>query len=157
LITAIVCTLINHSDDCKVRARLQWRQAQAAHAAKAAQAAHAQSAGEGNGTVSLEGLDEASAVSRLERVLTKDSFNRMRVIGQFNLGFIIASLGEEDQADGSGAVGAADAAGGVGGVGGVGGAGSRRGLFILDQHACDEKFNFERLQRDTVIHEQVGT
>ena len=27
-------------------------------------------------------------------------------------------------------------------------------LWILDQHACDEKFNFERLCADTTIHEQ---
>jgi len=27
-------------------------------------------------------------------------------------------------------------------------------LFILDQHACDEKVNFERLQRTTVIKQQ---
>lgn len=27
-------------------------------------------------------------------------------------------------------------------------------LWILDQHACDEKYNFERLCKETVIHEQ---
>jgi len=27
-------------------------------------------------------------------------------------------------------------------------------LFIIDQHAADEKFNFERLQRDTVLNRQ---
>lgn len=27
-------------------------------------------------------------------------------------------------------------------------------LWILDQHACDEKYNFENLCRDTIIHEQ---
>lgn len=27
-------------------------------------------------------------------------------------------------------------------------------IWILDQHACDEKYNFERLCRETVIHEQ---
>lgn len=33
---------------------------------------------------------------------------------------------------------------------------ARRGgdLYILDQHACDEKAQFERLVRDTVLHEQ---
>jgi DNA mismatch repair protein PMS2 len=30
----------------------------------------------------------------------------------------------------------------------------RRDLFIVDQHASDEKFNFERLQRDTVLSKQ---
>jgi DNA mismatch repair protein PMS2 len=49
-------------------------------------------------------------------------FPRMRVIGQFNLGFIIAEL------DGD--------------------------IYILDQHACDEKFRFEGLQKSTTIHQQ---
>jgi DNA mismatch repair protein PMS2 len=30
----------------------------------------------------------------------------------------------------------------------------RNHLWILDQHACDEKYNFENLCRDTIIHEQ---
>ena len=46
----------------------------------------------------------------------------MKVIGQFNKGFIIAKVGGD--------------------------------MFILDQHACDEKVNFERLQRTTVIQQQ---
>ena len=46
----------------------------------------------------------------------------MKVLGQFNLGFIIARLGDD--------------------------------LFILDQHACDEKHNFEHLKRTTKIHQQ---
>ena len=46
----------------------------------------------------------------------------MEVLGQFNLGFIVARLGND--------------------------------LFILDQHACDEKYNFERLQRETVLNRQ---
>ncbi len=46
----------------------------------------------------------------------------MRVLGQFNLGFIIGALGTD--------------------------------LFILDQHACDEKVQFEGLQKSTTIHEQ---
>ena len=29
-----------------------------------------------------------------------------------------------------------------------------RDLYILDQHACDEKYTFERLWRETTIHEQ---
>jgi DNA mismatch repair protein PMS2 len=42
------------------------------------------------------------------------------VAGQFNKGFIMATLNEND-------------------------------LFILDQHACDEKFNFENFSKTTVI------
>ena len=55
--------------------------------------------------------------------LSKADFSQMRVIGQFNMGFILAlSL------DGN--------------------------LWILDQHACDEKFNFEALMAETIFHEQ---
>ena len=27
-------------------------------------------------------------------------------------------------------------------------------LYILDQHACDEKYNYEQLKRNTILHEQ---
>jgi DNA mismatch repair protein PMS2 len=46
----------------------------------------------------------------------------MNIHGQFNLGFIIASLGDD--------------------------------LFIIDQHATDEKYNFETLQRTTRVQSQ---
>jgi DNA mismatch repair protein PMS2 len=67
-------------------------------------------------------VDDSGAEQELTRVLSKEAFRRMRVIGQFNLGFIIGSLGSD--------------------------------LFILDQHACDEKVRFEYLQASTKIHEQ---
>jgi DNA mismatch repair protein PMS2 len=57
-------------------------------------------------------------------------------VGQFNLGFILAvrppssSLGEGEHASKSDE------------------------LFIIDQHASDENFNFERLQADTVVNNQ---
>ena len=63
-----------------------------------------------------------AADSELERVFQKSDFARMCVIGQFNLGFIIARLGGE--------------------------------LFIIDQHAADEKYNFERLQQVTRLNRQ---
>lgn len=46
----------------------------------------------------------------------------MKIVGQFNLGFIVAKL-END-------------------------------LFIIDQHAADEKYNFEMLQRTTSLKNQ---
>lgn len=64
----------------------------------------------------------------------KDCFSQMRVLGQFNLGFIIAALetraAEEPQA------------------------GQSLQLFIVDQHASDEKFRFEGLNRDSRIDRQ---
>jgi len=65
---------------------------------------------------------EAAAARELEQVFRKADFARMRVLGQFNLGFILARLGPD--------------------------------LFIVDQHASDEKYNFERLQRGTVLQRQ---
>ncbi|XP_010522786.1 PREDICTED: DNA mismatch repair protein PMS1 [Tarenaya hassleriana] len=64
----------------------------------------------------------AAATSELERLFRKEDFRRMQVIGQFNLGFIIAKLDKD--------------------------------LFIVDQHAADEKFNFEHLARSTVLNQQ---
>ncbi len=65
---------------------------------------------------------EAAAARELEQVFRKADFGRMRMLGQFNLGFILARLGPD--------------------------------LFIVDQHASDEKYNFERLQRGTVLQRQ---
>ncbi|CAM9418872.1 unnamed protein product [Hapterophycus canaliculatus] len=66
--------------------------------------------------------DSKAAARAFSRVLDKEHFTQMRVVGQFNLGFMICLLGSD--------------------------------LFILDQHACDEKYNFEVLQETTTIHQQ---
>ncbi|EEY70560.1 mismatch repair endonuclease pms1, putative [Phytophthora infestans T30-4] len=66
--------------------------------------------------------DNEVAAAALQRVLKKEDFKRMQVLGQFNLGFIIGKLGND--------------------------------LFIIDQHASDEKFNYETLQQTTVMHQQ---
>jgi DNA mismatch repair protein PMS2 len=55
-------------------------------------------------------------------VIRKSDFLDMRVIGQFNLGFILAKLNND--------------------------------LYIIDQHAADEKFRFETLQQTTVLRQQ---
>ena len=63
------------------------------------------------------------AVTNLhERVISKSDFARMKILGQFNLGFIIARLDSD--------------------------------LFILDQHACDEKYRFELLEQTTSLKSQ---
>jgi hypothetical protein len=49
----------------------------------------------------------------------------MQIIGQFNVGFILGLSPKH------------------------------RDLWILDQHACDEKFNFENYVKHSVIHEQT--
>ncbi|XP_064388843.1 mismatch repair endonuclease PMS2-like isoform X2 [Halichondria panicea] len=62
------------------------------------------------------------AENELRKEIRKSDFSKMKVLGQFNLGFIITRLGSD--------------------------------LFIVDQHATDEKYNFERLQREMVIKHQ---
>ncbi|XP_011079683.1 DNA mismatch repair protein PMS1 [Sesamum indicum] len=64
----------------------------------------------------------ATATSELERLFKKEDFKQMKVIGQFNLGFIIGKLDQD--------------------------------LFIVDQHAADEKYNYERLSQTTVLNQQ---
>ncbi|KAF7179845.1 hypothetical protein CNMCM7691_008897 [Aspergillus felis] len=83
---------------------------------------------------SQEDTTTAAAVTAEERLsltVSKDDFASMRIIGQFNLGFILATRSSDD-----------------------GSAESRDELFIIDQHASDEKFNFERLQAETVVQNQ---
>ena len=65
-----------------------------------------------------EAEESSSAVK-----LCHEDFLHMSIVGQFNLGFILARCRNQN-------------------------------LWILDQHACDEKYNFERLCKETVMHEQ---
>ncbi|XP_065211887.1 mismatch repair endonuclease PMS2 [Planococcus citri] len=60
------------------------------------------------------------AEEELSKAISKEMFSEMKIIGQFNKGFIITKL-END-------------------------------LFIIDQHATDEKYNFETLQRTTSLN-----
>ncbi|KAL8544380.1 hypothetical protein ACS0TY_004790 [Phlomoides rotata] len=64
----------------------------------------------------------AAATSELERLFKKEDFKQIKVIGQFNLGFIIGKLDHD--------------------------------LFIVDQHAADEKYNYERLSQTTILNQQ---
>ncbi|KAK9373723.1 uncharacterized protein V1513DRAFT_417428 [Lipomyces chichibuensis] len=69
--------------------------------------------------------------------ISKSDFAKMKVIGQFNLGFILA-LRTPSSGTGNCDPDLKD----------------RCDLFIIDQHASDEKFNFERLQREISIKKQ---
>lgn len=73
-------------------------------------------------TTTTSSSSSSSSSSSMSRVLHKDNFTSMRIIGQFNLGFIIGEYNGD--------------------------------LYILDQHACDEKYRFEKLQSTTKIHQQ---
>ncbi|KAF2279193.1 DNA mismatch repair protein MutL [Westerdykella ornata] len=74
-------------------------------------------------------LNTANPEERLSLTVAKSDFRTMRIIGQFNLGFILAVRPP------SAAVATPD-------------------LFIIDQHASDEKYNFERFSATTVLVSQ---
>uniref|UniRef100_A0A8C7ZCS4 Mismatch repair endonuclease PMS2 n=1 Tax=Oryzias sinensis TaxID=183150 RepID=A0A8C7ZCS4_9TELE len=66
--------------------------------------------------------ENQSAEEELRKEISKDMFKEMKIIGQFNLGFIITKLNSD--------------------------------IFIIDQHATDEKYNFEMLQQHTLLQGQ---
>ncbi|KAJ7633793.1 hypothetical protein DFH06DRAFT_1221695 [Mycena polygramma] len=73
-----------------------------------------------------EAISDDVATDALARTISKEDFGTMEILGQFNLGFIIARRRKDDMDD----------------------------LFIVDQHAADEKYNFEALQQTTCIKSQ---
>ncbi|KAM0245090.1 hypothetical protein ACHAQJ_010653 [Trichoderma viride] len=85
-------------------------------------------------TSSVERIDASDAESKLPLIIAKGDFSKMKVIGQFNLGFIIAVK--------------------PAGRTGLNSEGKHDELFIIDQHASDEKFNYEKLQSTTEIQSQ---
>jgi DNA mismatch repair protein PMS2 len=73
----------------------------------------------------------------LSLTITKADFGKMKIVGQFNLGFILALRAAEIVPEDGEDQHALDDE-----------------LFIIDQHATDEKYNFERLQATTVVQSQ---
>ncbi|KAL4803494.1 hypothetical protein BDV18DRAFT_41666 [Aspergillus unguis] len=84
-----------------------------------------------------EGLSQVEPEERLSLTVTKDDFARMRILGQFNLGFILASRSPSNPSNSKSTQ-----------------AKAQDELFIIDQHASDEKINFERLQATTTVQNQ---
>ncbi|KAH8839136.1 hypothetical protein MCOR27_007436 [Pyricularia oryzae] len=87
--------------------------------------------------------DTENAEQKLSLTITKSDFAQMKIIGQFNLGFIIAV--REATTKGARDVVPSNR---------TGGGFTDDELFIIDQHASDEKYNFERLQASTVVESQ---
>ncbi|KAG7417511.1 Mismatch repair endonuclease PMS2 [Fusarium oxysporum f. sp. rapae] len=81
-------------------------------------------------------LAAANAEEKLSLTIARKDFLKMRIAGQFNMGFIIAtrpaSTGSEEDLE----------------------AAQKNELFIIDQHAADEKYNFERLQEIQTVQSQ---
>lgn len=88
-------------------------------------------------------LSEKTAEDRLSLTVTKEDFEKMRIIGQFNLGFILATRPSKQHLP-TGSYETNDG----------GDDNDSDELFIIDQHASDEKYNFERLQAETVVQNQ---
>ncbi|KAK3294685.1 uncharacterized protein B0H64DRAFT_418455 [Chaetomium fimeti] len=86
-------------------------------------------------SASPDGIEAADAEEKLSLKISKSDFAKMRIVGQFNLGFVLAV--REAAASPENAPEAADDE-----------------LFIIDQHASDEKYNFERLQATTTVQSQ---
>ncbi|KAL8765235.1 MAG: hypothetical protein Q9209_007628 [Squamulea sp. 1 TL-2023] len=73
--------------------------------------------------------EEEDAEQKLSLKVSKEDFSQMDIVGQFNLGFILATRpSKAPNTDDE--------------------------LFIIDQHASDEKYNFERLQASTTVQSQ---
>ena len=73
--------------------------------------------------------EDTSVEERLSLTVSKADFTDMHIIGQFNLGFILAVRAPSPSSP-------------------------NPDLFIIDQHASDEKYNFERLQANTIVQNQ---
>jgi len=73
--------------------------------------------------------DDPSPEEGLSLIVLKEDFARMNIVGQFNLGFILAIRPSRCST-------------------------TTDELFIIDQHASDEKSNFERLQSTTIVQNQ---
>lgn len=102
-------------------------------------------AGESNAAGDVEdGIEAENAEEKLALTIHKGDFGKMKIVGQFNLGFVLAVRPRTTSESSSSPPAPAHHA-------------NQEGddeLFIIDQHASDEKFNFERLQASTVVQSQ---
>ena len=87
-------------------------------------------------------IGEDSPEARLSLIVSKNDFSGMHIIGQFNLGFILALRPSHSPSQNGNQTSNTPKAA------------VSDELFIIDQHASDEKINFERLQRTTTLQNQ---
>lgn len=101
--------------------------------------------GESNAPDELDGgLEAENAEEKLSLTIHKGDFGKMKIVGQFNLGFILAVRPRGSSIDSSSSPAATS----------QNQEDDDDDLIIVDQHASDEKFNFERLQSTTVVQSQ---
>ncbi|KAH8835531.1 hypothetical protein DL96DRAFT_1520136 [Flagelloscypha sp. PMI_526] len=106
-----------------------WTNTAPSHKAPVSEKPHSSSENAG-----IDHVENNSAVATaLSRIIEQADFRAMGqgVVGQFNLGFIIARRKKVEEVNGE-----------------------MDDLFIIDQHAADEKYNFETLQQTTVLEGQ---
>jgi DNA mismatch repair protein PMS2 len=120
--------LLSDSQSVSTNGTMRFERASLERIQKSAQRVYASSAllsshSANNGTSEdLFNSQDEAAEQRLSLTVTKEDFMNMKIHGQFNKGFILATRKNE--------------------------------LFIIDQHASDEKYNFETLQATTVVQSQ---
>lgn len=102
------------------------------------QSINKQSGDETNDAETDEDGTKMSAEDRLSLTIQKSDFGNMRIVGQFNLGFILAVRSSSLQQAPSSQANRT----------------SRDDLFIIDQHASDEIYNFHRLTASTSLTAQ---
>ncbi|CAD6501237.1 BgTH12-01490 [Blumeria graminis f. sp. triticale] len=87
--------------------------------------------------VDVRARDEENFLNPEEKLtltIAKSDFSKMKIIGQFNLGFILVTRFSNFDHDCDNPC--------------------DDDIFIIDQHASDEKYNFERLQASTIVQSQ---
>ncbi|CCU74286.1 DNA mismatch repair protein pms1 [Blumeria hordei DH14] len=87
--------------------------------------------------VDMRVRDEENSLNPEEKLtltIAKSDFAKMKIIGQFNLGFILVTRFSNFDHDCDNPC--------------------DDDIFIIDQHASDEKYNFERLQASTIVQSQ---
>lgn len=97
------------------------------------------------------GLEADNAEETLALTIHKGDFGKMKIVGQFNLGFVLAVRPSRSSNSSSSTITSSSSPP-------TATATQQKSqddeLFIIDQHASDEKFNFERLQATTVVQSQ---
>ncbi|KAF9962656.1 hypothetical protein BGZ70_008009 [Mortierella alpina] len=101
---------------------------------------------------SFANTDNTKAQTSLSRVISKGDFARMKVLGQFNKAFIVTRL--DNYVDTSRPENRPDRVGRSMAGRGRQGKLISSDIFVIDQHASDEKYNFETLQAKTVFSTQ---
>lgn len=101
-----------------------------------------------------DGLEAENAEDKLSLAIHKGDFGKMKIVGQFNLGFILAVRPRTTTPSSNNVTSSDPTATPLASTEKAAAYNDDDELFIIDQHASDEKYNFERLQSVTVVQSQ---